>query len=241
MPTVVNAATADTALFLLIGSMRSFALAVGQLGAGVFNSQFPFRRASDPEGRVLGIVGAGGIGQELARKAAHALGMRVVYHNRRRLSPELEAHGMPPGRALEYVPTLDGLLEMSDAVSLNCPLTPATRHLIGAPQLARMKSSAVLINTARGPVVDEDALVAALKADVIAGAGLDVYENEPTVHPGLLELRGTKALLLPHVGTLSLQTQTDMEAACICNLEHGLATGQLAYTVREQAGLGLRA
>lgn len=182
MPTVVNAATADTALFLLIGAMRNFALAIGQLDTGVFNSQFPFRLAADPEGGVLGIVGAGGIGQEFARKAAHALGMRVVYHNRRRLDPAKEADGMPAGCPMQYVQTLDELLEISDAVSLNCPLTPETRHLMSTEQFKRMKPTAVVINTARGPVVDEEALVAALENDMIAGVGLDVYENEVRVY-----------------------------------------------------------
>ncbi|WFD34521.1 glyoxylate reductase [Malassezia cuniculi] len=244
----LNVATADTALFLLIGAMRNFALAMGQLDAGVFNSQFPFREATDPAGTVLGIVGAGGIGQEFARKAAHALGVRVVYHNRNRLDAAKEAEGMPEGRPMEYVSSFEELLKISDAVSLNCPLTPATRHLMSTEQFKLMKPTAVLINTARGPVVDEQALVTALENGEIAGAGLDVYENEvriylhkPSVHPGLMALRGTKALLLPHVGTLSLQTQTSMEAACLRNLEHGLETGKLSYTVREQEGLDLRA
>lgn len=144
---------------------------------------------------------------------------------------------MPEGTRLQYCATLGELLEQSDAVSLHCPLTPETRQLISDAQLAQMKPTAVLINTARGPVVDEEALVRALEQQTIAGAGLDVYENEPSVHPKLLELAKTRAVLLPHVGTLSLQTQTDMEATCIRNLEHGLATGRLAYTVREQEGV----
>ena len=182
VPTVVNAATADTALFLLIGATRNFALAMGQLDAGKFNKQFPFRHAADPEGGVLGIIGAGGIGQELARKAANALGMRVVYHNRRRLDPAKEAHGMPADRPMEFVASLDELLEISDAVSVNCPLTPETRHILSTEQFKRMKRTAVLINTARGPVVDEAALVAALENDEISGAGLDVYENEVRIY-----------------------------------------------------------
>ncbi|WFD32986.1 glyoxylate reductase [Malassezia sp. CBS 17886] len=237
VPTVVNDATADTALFLLLGSLRRFPLALAQLRSGTFNQQFPFVTATDPEKRVLGIVGAGGIGRAVARKAAHALGMHVLYHNRTQLSPALEADGMPPGRPMSYVPTLHALLAQSDAVSVNCPLTAETRHLISAPELAHMQRHAVLVNTARGPIVDEAALVDALNNDVIAGAGLDVYENEPSVHEGLLALADSKALLLPHVGTLSLQTQTEMEAACLKNLEHGLATGSLAFTVREQEGV----
>lgn len=239
VPTVVNEATADTALFLLLGALRQFPRAIGQMQAGKFNSQFSFRDASDPEGLTLGIVGAGGIGRTLARKAAHALGMHIVYHNRTRLSEELEMQGMPEGKRMEYALSLDSLLGQSDVVSLHCPLTPQTHHLIGAAQLARMPSHAILINTARGPIVDEAALVDALDRGVIAGAGLDVYEKEPEIHPGLMRLSTSNALLLPHVGTLTLQTQTDMEAVCLRNLEHGLQTGRLLYTVKEQEGLGL--
>ncbi|WFC98801.1 glyoxylate reductase [Malassezia yamatoensis] len=234
VPTVVNEASADTALFLLIGAMRRFALAMNELHTGKFNSQFPFRTASDPESKVLGIVGAGGIGQALAKKAAHALGMRILYHNRNRLPDAKETAGMPSGERMQYCHTLDELLESSDAVSLHCPITPETRHLMSDAQFSKMKQSAVLINTARGPVVDEAAMVHALDAGTIAGVGLDVYENEPKLHPGLLELAKSKALLLPHVATLSLETQTAMEATCLNNLMHGLASGKLAYTVREQ-------
>ncbi|WFD25823.1 glyoxylate reductase [Malassezia nana] len=241
VPSVVNEATADTALFLLIGALRQFPRAMGDLQRGVFHQQFSFAQASDPEGLTLGIVGAGGIGRTLARKAAHALGMHIVYHNRHRLSEELETQGMPEGKKMEYALSLDSLLGQSDVVSLHCPLTPQTKGLISGPQLARMQSHAVLINTARGPIVDEDALVDALDQGVIAGAGLDVYANEPHIHPGLLRLSTSKALLLPHVGTLSLQTQTDMEAVCLRNLEHGLHTGRLLFTVKEQEGLDLHA
>lgn len=238
VPTVVNEATADTALFLLIGALRQFPRAMGDLQKGVFHQQFSFAQASDPEGLTLGIVGAGGIGRTLARKAAHALGMHVVYHNRHRLSEELETQGMPEGKKMEYALSLDSLLGQSDVVSIHCPLTPETKGLISGPQFARMQSHAVLINTARGPIVDEEALVHALDHDVIAGAGLDVYANEPHIHPGLVRLSTSKALLLPHVGTLSLQTQTDMEAVCLRNLEHGLSTGRLLFTVKEQEEIG---
>lgn len=241
VPTVVNEATADTALFLLLGALRQFPRAMGHMQQGHFHRHFSFMEASDPEGLTLGIVGAGGIGRTLARKAAHALGMHVVYYNRHRLSDELETQGMPEGARMEYALSLDALLGQSDVVSLHCPLTPQTRHMIGAAQLARMPSHAILINTARGPIVDEAALVDALERGVIAGAGLDVYENEPEVHPGLLRLATSKALLLPHVGTLSLQTQTDMEALCLRNLEHGLSTGRLLFTVKEQEGWDMSA
>lgn len=248
VPTVVNVATADTALFLLIGAMRRFPLAMAQLHQGHFNQQFPQTVAEDAEGQVLGIVGAGGIGHTLAQKAAHALGMHVVYYNRRQLSPEKEAEGMPGGRPMRYCRSLDHLLQESDVVSLHCPLTPETKHLISDAQFKQMKPHAILVNTARGPVVDEEAMVRALESNTIAGVGLDVYEHEvrpttdqPSIHPQLMAMRTSKALLLPHVGTLTLQTQTAMEATCIRNLEHGLETGKLSYTVKEQNGLGLQA
>lgn len=135
----------------------------------------------------------GGIGRAFARRA-RALGMTIVYHNRNRLSPDLED-------GASYVSSLDELLSTSDVVSLNLPLNAKTRHTIGREQFKRMKKSAILINTARGPVVDEKALVDALEQGEIAGCGLDVYENEPKIEEGLVKLeREGKAFLLPHVG-----------------------------------------
>lgn len=145
----------------------------------------------------LGIVGMGGIGRAFARRA-RALGMSIVYHNRNRLSPDLED-------GATYVSSLDELLSTSDVVSLNLPLNAHTKHTMGAEQFRRMKGSAILINTARGGVVDEKALVAALEQGEIAGCGLDVYENEPRIEEGLLRLeKEGKAFLLPHVGCVPL-------------------------------------
>jgi glyoxylate reductase len=143
-------------------------------------------------GKTLGIIGMGRIGQAVARRAA-GFGMKIIYHNRTRLAPaqeqELQASATP----------LEALLRAADFVSLHVPLTPKTRHLIGPQELALMKPSAYLINTARGPVVDETALVAALRRGQIRGAGLDVYENEPELTPGLNDLENV--VLLPHVGS----------------------------------------
>src|SRR5690606_17892225 len=127
-----------------------------------------------------GVVGMGGIGAAIARRA-RAFGMSVVYSNRRAVAPAIEAE-----LGARLLP-LDELLATSDVVSLNCPYTPETHHLIDAAALARMKPTASLVNTARGKVVDEEALVEALRTGVIAGAGLDLFEHEPKVHPGLLE------------------------------------------------------
>lgn len=227
VPTAVDESTSDTALFLMLGALRNFSRALSDLRSGVFNSSFDFRLAHDPQGKTVGIVGMGGIGRAFARKAA-ALGMRVQYHNRTRLSSEVES---ACGNA-EYVSSLDDLLATSDVLSLHCPLTPATRHLISTAQLSKMKSSAILINTSRGPVVDESALASALSEGTIAGAGLDVYEHEPKISDALLKC--ANAFLLPHVGTLTLETQTEMEAVCVRNLEAGLEKGKLAFWVPEQ-------
>ena len=134
----------------------------------------------------------GGIGRAFAKRA-RALGMTVVYHNRNRLSPALED-------GATYLSSLDELLATADVVSLNLPLNAHTRHTMSRAQFGRMKETSVLINTARGGVVDEEALVEALETGEIAACGLDVYEEEPKVHEGLLRLEGTKAFLLPHVG-----------------------------------------
>jgi glyoxylate reductase len=120
-----------------------------------------------------------------------------------------------PGEAARYL-ELEELLETADVVTLHCPLTPSTRHLLNAERLARMKPTAYLINTARGPIVDEAALVEALRDGVIAGAGLDVFEHEPQVHPGLLEL--DNVVLLPHLGSATVETRTAMAVLATQNV-----------------------
>ncbi len=153
------------------------------------------------QGKTLGIVGLGQIGTAVARRA-RAFGMSIVYTGRRRADTDVE-------RELDarYL-TLEELLRESDVVSLHCPLTPQTRHLIDADALATMKPTAYLINTTRGAVVDEAALADALANGVIAGAGLDVFEKEPEVHPTLLEL--DNVALTPHLGSATRETRTAM-------------------------------
>jgi glyoxylate reductase len=153
------------------------------------------------QGRRLGIVGMGDIGQALARRAK-AFGMTIAYSNRKPVAPAIEAE-----LGAEFM-SMDELLSTSDVVSINCPYSPATHHLIGADELAAMKPTAFLVNTARGPIVDEGALVAALQAGSIAGAGLDVFEAEPTVHAGLLECE--HAVLIPHLGSATVETRSAM-------------------------------
>jgi glyoxylate reductase len=134
---------------------------------------------------------------------ARAFGMQIVYSNRRRADPGVE-------QALEarYLEDLDELFAVSDVVSMHCPLSPDTRHLVDARRLGLMKPTAYLVNTTRGPVVDEGALVDALRGGVIAGAGLDVFEKEPEVHEGLLAL--DSAVLIPHLGSATIETRTAM-------------------------------
>jgi glyoxylate reductase len=194
-PDVLTDATADIAMALILMTTR-------RLGEGerIVRSKTPWRFSlffllgAGLQGKTLGIVGLGAIGQAVAHRA-RAFGMRVVYTRRR---PADDPACLP----------LEELLASSDVVSLHCPLTPETHHLIDAAALSQMRSTAYLINTARGPVVDEAALVDALRAGTIAGAGLDVFENEPEVHPGLLELEN--AVLIPHLGSATVETRTAM-------------------------------
>ncbi|GAA6024319.1 hypothetical protein JCM11491_005985 [Sporobolomyces phaffii] len=224
VPVAVDDATADTALFLLLGALRQFGPAQCSLYAGTFNAGLPL--SNDPNGKLVGIVGMGGIGRAFARRVK-SLGMSVQYHNRNRLTPDLEA-------GATYVDSLQELLETSDVVSLNLPLNAQTKRLMGEKEFGLMKKSAILINTARGGVVDESALVNALERGEIAGCGLDVYEDEPKIHEGLI--KSDKAFLLPHVGTLTVETQAEMEAVCLRNIDQGLETGKLGFTVAEQKG-----
>ena len=161
---------------------------------------------SDIHGKTLGIIGMGRIGQAVARRA-EGFGMPVIYHS----------HGPVKDGPSSWRPiSLDDVLQESDFLSLHVPLTAETHHLLGAPQLRRMRPTAYLINTARGPIVDEAALVAALAAGQLAGAGLDVYEREPEIHPGLRTL--PNVVTLPHVGSATLATRIRMGMVCLENI-----------------------
>jgi glyoxylate reductase len=163
----------------------------------------------DVHGATLGIVGMGRIGLAVARRA-RGFGMPILYHDARR-NPGAEKE-----LGATYLESLDELLARSDFVSLHVPLLPDTRHLMDAGRLRKMKRTAILINTSRGPVVDEKALAEALKQGVIAGAGLDVYEREPAVEPALLELEN--AVLLPHIASASVRTRTRMAVRAAENI-----------------------
>ncbi len=161
-------------------------------------------------GKRIGIIGMGAIGKALARRAV-ASGMEVVYYNRNRVNDATESE-----LKASYL-SMDELLATSDVVSLNVPLTPETKGLIGGEELGKMKSSAYLINTARGPVVEEKALIEALKTNAIAGAGLDVYENEPNVPKELLGM--DNVVLIPHLGTATHETRGEMSTLVAKNIK----------------------
>ncbi len=208
-PDVLTDATADLAWALMLSVARRVVEGDRWVRTGTWRGWAPTQLlGADLAGKTLGIIGMGRIGQAVAQRA-QGFRMRVLYESRRTVAP-------PSGLLWEHCP-LDQLLAEADFVSLHVPLTESTRHLIGARELSRMKPTAILINTARGPVVDEEALVAALKAGVIAGAGLDVYEQEPLVHPGLVEL--PNVVLLPHVGSGTLETRIRMGKICLDNIE----------------------
>ncbi len=215
-PGVLTDATADLAFALLLMSTR-------RLGEGerLIRAAQPwffhlgFMLGTGLQGKTLGIIGLGEIGQAVARRA-RAFGMRIAYTGRRRVAAEVEAE--LDARYLAQ----DELLRESDVLSLHCPLTEQTRHLIDAAALATMKPSAVLINTSRGPVVDEAALAEALRTGRIAAAGLDVFENEPAVHRELLDLENV--VLIPHLGSATVETRTAMAELAARNVV-GVLTG----------------
>jgi len=213
-PGVLTEATADLAFALILATARRVVEGDRRIREGKFQYWAPFLfLGQDVSGKTLGIIGFGRIGQAVARRAL-GFGIRIIYTSRTRLEPleeqELQA---------SYVP-LETLLREADFVSLHVPLKPQTRHLIGSRELELMKPSAYLINTSRGPVVDEVALVTALRQGQIRGAGLDVYEREPELSPGLADLENV--VLLPHVGSATVETRTRMAFMAANNLLAGL-------------------
>jgi glyoxylate reductase len=199
-PGVLDDATADLAFALILAARRRLGEGERLIRAGrPWAWGLDFMVGHDLRGGRLGIVGLGGIGSRVATRG-RAFGMEIAYFSR---------HDSPHAAELNAIRLdLDELLATSDVVSLHSPLTPATQHLIGARELALMKPTATLVNTARGAVVDEPALAAALRDGVIANAGLDVFEHEPDVHPGLLELENV--VLVPHIGSSTTETRDAM-------------------------------
>ncbi|MFB6273239.1 MAG: 2-hydroxyacid dehydrogenase [Salinibacter sp.] len=210
-PGVLTDATADLTWALLLAAARHVPAADQYVRDGRFERwETTLLLGTELSRKKLGIVGLGRIGAAVARRAL-GFGMEVVYHNRHRANPTIERQA-----SAQYV-ALDELLETSDVVSLHCPHNADSHHLIDAEALRTMKSSALLVNTARGPVVDEEALVEALSREEIAGAGLDVFEEEPDVHPGLLEQ--DRVVLAPHLGSATTDARMRMAQMCVASIK----------------------
>ena len=207
-PGVLTDATADIAMTLILGAMRRAGEGERMVREGRWQGWAPTQLLGhDPTGATLGIVGMGRIGQATARRAHYGFGMKILYSNRSEIDP-----GMPAERR-----ELEALMEQADVISVHAPASPENRNLISAELIARMKPSAYLVNTARGDVVDEEALIEALQQGRIAGAGLDVFAQEPKVPEALRRLEN--AMLLPHLGSATLATREAMGFKCLANLE----------------------
>jgi len=216
-PGVLTNAVAEFTWALILGITRRLGEGERQVRAGRWKGwAIDGFLGMELSGKQLGIIGAGRIGRAVAEKA-HAFGMRTVF-------AEVGATGTIDEHP---VVTIDELFRTSDVVSLHTPLTPGTRHLINATSLATMKRTAYLINTARGPVIDEAALVDALRSSVIAGAALDVFEREPVVHPGLFELENV--MLIPHAGSATFETRGAMAELAARNVI-AVLSGQVPIT-----------
>jgi lactate dehydrogenase-like 2-hydroxyacid dehydrogenase len=211
-PDVLTEATADIAMTLLLMVSRRAGEGERHVRGGGWTGWRPTHMlGSQVSGKVLGLVGMGRIARAVAKRAHGGFGMRVIFHDPFPPSPaEAAALGAEPRQTLEQV------LEEADFVSLHCPATPETRHLMNRERLARMRRGAYLINTARGDVVDEAALVEALSDGTIAGAGLDVYEREPQIAPALLAMENV--VLLPHLGSATTETRVAMGRRALENL-----------------------
>lgn len=223
-PGILDEATADLTWALILAVARRVVDGDCEMRSGRFPGWGPsYMLGGDVSGRTLGLIGPGRIAKAVAERA-RGFRMKLLYHGRRP-STALEALGAT-------ATTFENLLSESDFVSLHLPLTPETHHVINAQALARMKPTAYLINTARGPVVDEKALVEALRAQTIAGAGLDVYENEPKMSPGLAGCE--TAVLLPHLGSATHATRAAMSRIAAENLLSALAGKRPAYPVNPE-------
>ncbi len=210
-PGVLTDTTADTAMTLLLMTARRAGEGEREVRSGRWTGWRPTHlMGADVTGKTLGILGMGRIGVAVARRAHFGFGMPVVFYDAADVGP-----GIPPGA--RRVGTVEEVLEAADFVSLHMPGGGANTHLINAARLARMKPTAFLINSARGDVVDSAALVDALRSGTIAGAGLDVYEGEPDIPPGLADL--DNAVLLPHLGSATLETRTAMGMLVLDNLQ----------------------
>lgn len=216
-PGVLTEDTADLTMLLILAVARRAGEGERELRAGQWTGWRPTHLlGTRVSGKVLGIVGFGRIGRAVAERAHKGFGMKVVYHSRRQASRDIERR-----TGATRAESLEGLLRESDFVSLHTPATPDTRHLVNAARLASMQPHAFLVNTSRGDVVDEEALGTALDNRWIAGAALDVYENEPYPNPGLLNRNNV--VLLPHLGSATVESRIAMGRRTIANIDAFLA------------------
>lgn len=221
-PDVIVPATADTAMYLILGCLRSFGRLERDLRDGKWCTATPL--AHDPEGKVLGILGMGGIGKSIRDKCKAFGFKKIIYYNRNRL-PESEENGA------EYV-TMDELLAQSDVLNISAPLNKSTHHLIDRTALEKCKPGVIVVNTARGAIIDEQALADLLESGHIRSVGLDVFEHEPKIHPKLLQ--SPNAILLPHVGTHTVESRAHMEELVFENMRSAVETGSLKTYIVEQ-------
>lgn len=209
-PGVLTDATADIALLLILGASRRAFEGEGMIRTGQWAGWTPTQLMGiQIGGRRLGILGMGRIGQAVAARA-RAFGMEIHYHNRMKLPMEQE-HGAT------YHETAESLLAVSDVLSLHCPLTEETRHFLNAERIEMLPENAIVINTARGPVIDDEALIAALKSGRVAAAGLDVFEGEPNLNEAYKSI--VNATLLPHLGSATIDTRNAMGFRALDNLD----------------------
>ncbi|MBU9697565.1 D-glycerate dehydrogenase [Rhodobacteraceae bacterium HSP-20] len=211
-PGVVTEDTADMTMALILGVTRRIPEGIAMMQAEGWSGWSPMAMLGGRiGGKRLGILGMGRIGQAVARRA-RAFGMQIHYHNRRRLRPEVEAEV-----EATWWESLDQMVSRMDVISINCPHTPSTYHLMNARRLKLMKPSAVIVNTSRGEVIDENALTRMIRAGEIAGAGLDVYERGAEINPRLREL--PNVVLLPHMGSATLEGRIEMGEKVIINIK----------------------
>jgi len=211
-PGVVTEDTADMTMALILASTRRIPEGLAMMQSGDWQGWAPTAFLGGRlAGRRLGILGMGRIGQAVARRAA-AFGMQVHYHNRNRLRPEIETD-----LQATYWESLDQMVARVDIVSINCPHTPATFHLMNARRLKLMKPTAVIVNTSRGEVIDENALTRGLRSGEIAGAGLDVFEHGSDINPRLRALKNV--VLLPHMGSATVEGRAEMGEKVIINIK----------------------
>ncbi|HTN95073.1 MAG TPA: D-glycerate dehydrogenase [Gallionella sp.] len=216
-PDVLTDATAEIALLLMLGAARRASEGERLIRAGKWKTWSPaFMVGRQVTGKRLGIVGMGRVGQATAQRA-RGFDMTILYSNRSRLAPELE-------KGATYYKNVEAMLPHCDFLALHCPATPETRNLLNAERIALLPDGAIVVNTARGSVIDDEALVAALRSGKLAAAGLDVFNNEPdNIHPGYRKLENT--FLLPHIGSATYETRDAMGFRALDNLD-AIASGR---------------